>query len=91
LGYFESEGDYVIIASNAGFDSHPGWFLNLKSNPRTHIEIGGRRIEVIADITDTEKRDQLWARLIELSPGYANYSKRTGREIPVVKLHPVNG
>jgi hypothetical protein len=29
--------------------------------------------------------------LIEIAPGYANYEKRTSREIPMVILHPLDG
>jgi hypothetical protein len=25
LGYLEHDGAYVVIASNAGFDTHPAW------------------------------------------------------------------
>jgi F420H(2)-dependent quinone reductase len=91
LGYFEQDGDYIIIASNAGFDSHPAWFHNLRSNLRTSIEVNDKKIEVIAEISGQDQRGQLWGRLIQLSPGYANYAKKTKREIPVVILHPEKG
>ena len=35
LGYFEYDGYYVISASNAGFDTNPAWFYNLKSHRGT--------------------------------------------------------
>lgn len=90
LGCFEAEGGYVIIGSNSGAKASPGWFYNLKSSPHATIEIGAQRLEVDAEIAGPDKRPQLWERLIELSPGYANYEKRTSREIPVVILRPVN-
>lgn len=89
LGFFEHEGGYVIIASNAGFDTHPAWFHNLKSNPRAAIEIGRRRVEVTAEIAGPEARSRLWARLMELAPSYGYYTERTRREIPMVVLRPV--
>jgi F420H(2)-dependent quinone reductase len=88
LGCFESDGGYVIIASNGGAKSSPGWFYNLKSSPHATIEIGDQVLEVDAEIAGPDKRPRLWTRLIELSPGYANYQKRTTHEIPVVILHP---
>ena len=39
LGYFEHDGTYVVIASNAGFEAQPAWYLNLRSDPRVQIEI----------------------------------------------------
>ncbi len=90
LGYFEHDGGYVIIGSNAGFDTHPAWFQNLRSNPRATIQVSGQQFEVSAEIAGPDKRGQLWARLMELAPSYANYAKRTRREIPLVTLRPVN-
>jgi F420H(2)-dependent quinone reductase len=89
LGHFEQDGGYVIIASNAGFDHHPEWFLNLKSNSHATIQVGSNRLDVNAEIVGPDKRNQLWAQLIELAPGYAGYEKKTSRVIPVVMLRPV--
>ena len=88
LGYFEQNGSYVITASNAGFDSNPAWFYNLKSNPQATIEIGREAMPVTAEIADPELREQLWSRLVALAPGYANYARRTERIIPLVLLRP---
>jgi deazaflavin-dependent oxidoreductase (nitroreductase family) len=89
LGFFEHEGSYVIIASNAGFDTHPAWFHNLKSQPRAAVEIGRTRLEVNAEVAGPDARSRLWARLMELAPSYGAYAERTRREIPLVVLRPV--
>jgi deazaflavin-dependent oxidoreductase (nitroreductase family) len=89
LGYFEQAGGYVIIGSNAGFKTHPGWFHNLRSNPRATIQINDKQFEVSAEIAGPDTRGRLWARLMELAPSYANYTKKTTREIPLVTLRPV--
>jgi deazaflavin-dependent oxidoreductase (nitroreductase family) len=89
LGYFEHDGSYVIIASNAGFDLHPAWFHNLRSNPQVSVQIKDKQLTAIAETADPELRKQLWAKLTELAPGYAGYQKRTTREIPIVILHPL--
>jgi deazaflavin-dependent oxidoreductase (nitroreductase family) len=86
LGYFEHEGGYVVTASNAGFDQHPAWYLNLKSNPRVAIQVMSKRMDAVAEIAGPQERSRLWARLIELAPGYARYEERTKREIPMVIL-----
>ena len=47
LGYFkDQEGGYVIIGSNAGFDTHPAWFHNLTSQPHVTIQIKDKELEV---------------------------------------------
>lgn len=89
LGHFMDGDGYVIIASNAGFDSHPDWYHNLKSSPRVTIEVNKQRINVQANIAAAKKRNQLWERLVKLAPGYAGYAKRTRRVIPMIILRPV--
>ncbi|MCC7352647.1 MAG: nitroreductase family deazaflavin-dependent oxidoreductase [Anaerolineae bacterium] len=89
LGYFEHEGGYVVIASNAGLETHPAWFHNLRSNPRATVQINEKQLAVDAKTATADKRDLLWARLLELSPSYGYYAKRIKREIPVVTLTPV--
>ena len=89
LGYFTENGSYVITASNAGFDTHPAWFHNLRANPHVTLEIKDWKIEAEAEIAKSEKRAVLWSRLISLSPGYASYAVKTDREIPLVILRPL--
>ena len=86
LGYFEVDGRPVIIGSNAGADTHPSWFYNLKRHPGAKIQIRDQQSEVSAQIASPEQRDRLWARLTEISPGYANYANKTSRVIPMVLL-----
>jgi F420H(2)-dependent quinone reductase len=90
LGYFEDSGGYVIIAigSNAGFATHPAWLHNLRSNPQVQIEIKDCKLDANAEIVDSGRRRELWARLVAISPQYERYEKKTTREIPLVLLHP---
>jgi deazaflavin-dependent oxidoreductase (nitroreductase family) len=89
LGYFIEDGNYIITASNAGRNANPAWFLNLRANPHVKIEIQDQQVEAKAEVVPPEKRTSLWSKLISLSPQYANYSKKTNREIPMVILHPL--
>ena len=89
LGYFMDNGNYVITASSAGFDTNPAWFHNQRANPRVKIEIKDRQMEAEAKVAPPEKRNALWSKLISLSPAYANYAKKTSREIPLIILRPL--
>jgi deazaflavin-dependent oxidoreductase (nitroreductase family) len=89
LGYFEHDGGYVIIGSNAGFDTHPAWFHNLKGSPHATVEVNDRQFEASAEVVGPDERGQLWARLVEIAPAYANYANKTSREIPLVTLRSV--
>lgn len=90
LGYFEHDGCYVITASNAGFDTHPAWFHNLKNHPQVELRIRDKQLTAIAEPANPTLRQQLWAELVERAPGYGAYEKRTTREIPMVLLRPVS-
>ena len=90
LGFLRDGSAYVIIASYAGQPRNPAWFFNLKSHPEATIEVKKRQMQVKAETASPEKRSELWARLVEVAPGYAKYEMRTTREIPVVILHPID-
>ena len=90
LGFLRDSSTYVIIASNAGQPRHPAWFFNLQSHPEATIQAKHVHVQVKAETANPEKTRELWARLMEVAPGYADYQKRTSREIPTVILHPVD-
>jgi F420H(2)-dependent quinone reductase len=85
---FQDQGNYVVIASNAGHPSHPAWYLNLRANPEAVVRVGGRESQAIARDATGEERERLWAQTIVWDPDYAEYQQRTDRVIPVVVLEP---
>ena len=88
LLYLEDGEDLVVVGSRGGSDAPPAWWLNLEAAPRTTVELGSERREVVARTASAQERARLWPRVIELYPGYETYQRRTGREIPVVLLSP---
>ena len=88
VGCFEHKDGYVVVASNAGAPRNPAWYLNLKSNPRVTIQVLDKVISVTAEDLTGEARAQAWRQVIAAAPSYANYEKRTTREIPLILLHP---
>ena len=88
LGTFEQDEAYVVVASNAGADVHPGWFFNLRSEPHVSIQLGDRVMAAEARILEGEERARVWQKLVSLAPGYARYETSTKRVIPLVALHP---
>lgn len=91
LLYLETGRGYALVASFAGADHHPAWYLNLVANPEVEIQVGARRLRARAQTADPERRAELWPRLLELYGGYATYQERTARAIPVVELLPEDG
>ena len=88
LLYLEADGAWVVIASYGGRPEHPEWYLNLVANPHATVQIDRDRHEVIARTVEGDDRARRWAAAQEAYAGYTAYQSRTGREIPVVTLHP---
>jgi F420H(2)-dependent quinone reductase len=88
LGYLRDGSTYVITASYGGLPRHPAWFFNLQSHPEATVQVKKVQMQVKAETANPEKKRELCARLLEVAPGYANYQKRTSREIPMMILHP---
>jgi deazaflavin-dependent oxidoreductase (nitroreductase family) len=77
---------FLAIASFGGDDRHPQWFKNLLANPEATIELGGETIPVRATVATPDEKKALWPKVLAAYKGYANYQRRTSRDIPVVIL-----
>ncbi len=89
LLYLRDGERFIVCASNNGEPRHPAWYLNLRANPRAHIQAGRLRQVVVASTADAEERERLWQRLLKVYPSYAEEQQRTTRIFPVVILTPV--
>jgi F420H(2)-dependent quinone reductase len=84
---YRYDGDrLVVVASNGGADQPPAWWLNLRANPGATVQIGKETFPVTAMETTPEERKRLWPLVVETYGGYADYEKKTSRQIPVVLL-----
>jgi F420H(2)-dependent quinone reductase len=86
LLYLKDDRSLVLVASLGGAPKHPAWFLNLAANPEVTVQIGSQRSSATARRASAEEKARLWPRLVAMYPQYADYQKRTTREIPVVIL-----
>jgi F420H(2)-dependent quinone reductase len=91
LFYLEDGPNLAVVASNAGAESEPSWWLNLQARPDTHVELGTRRRFVHARAATPEEREHLWPRLVAANPSYDEYRRTASRPIPVVVLEPRTG
>jgi deazaflavin-dependent oxidoreductase (nitroreductase family) len=80
LGYSVDGDNYVIITYNLGRPQKPGWWFNLKANPRAVIEVGKDKIEVTAEPPDPEQKKRYLTRV---PPRYQWYDHE------VLVLHPL--
>ncbi|HET8601632.1 MAG TPA: nitroreductase family deazaflavin-dependent oxidoreductase [Segeticoccus sp.] len=85
----EHDGDYAAVASMGGAPKHPVWYYNLVAHPRVELQDGADRREYVARQVSGEEKAQWWERCVAAFPDYADYQRRTDREIPVFVLEPV--
>ncbi|MFC0678752.1 nitroreductase family deazaflavin-dependent oxidoreductase [Lysobacter korlensis] len=82
----EHDGQYAVVASQGGAPTHPVWYHNLVKNPHVELQDGADRADYEARLAEGEERATWWERAVAVWPDYANYQKRTDREIPVFVL-----
>lgn len=82
----QGEGRTVIVASKAGAPTNPDWYHNVKANPRFPVEVGVETFTVEASELVGDERDELWEKIKAVSPGFAEYERKTDRTIPLIAL-----
>ena len=83
------DGGYIIVASKGGAPKHPVWYLNLVADSNVEVQVGTKKMKARARTVTGPERAKLWEKALEFWPPYADYAKKTDREIPVVVLEPV--
>ena len=79
----------IVIASRGGDDLQPAWYLNLEAEPAVHVAQWGEHPSPYrARTADRDERARLWPLAVAAYRGYAEYQRKTEREIPVVILEP---
>jgi deazaflavin-dependent oxidoreductase (nitroreductase family) len=86
----EHDGKYAVVASLGGAPKNPVWYYNVVANPLVELQDGPVRQDLTArEVTGEEKR-QWWERAVSAYPDYADYQRKTDRQIPVFVLEPLS-
>jgi deazaflavin-dependent oxidoreductase (nitroreductase family) len=80
--------DVIVVASYRGSAGDPRWYRNLLADPDAVLRVGNRVRAVRGRVLEAEERAALWQHVVRGFPGYADYQRRTTREIPLVRLSP---
>jgi deazaflavin-dependent oxidoreductase (nitroreductase family) len=88
LIYGKDGQNFVIVASPDGAPEHPEWFLDLEANPAIKLQVLDAKYSGKAQIAPPAERQRLFDMMAKIHPPYVAYQEQTGREIPVVILHP---
>jgi deazaflavin-dependent oxidoreductase (nitroreductase family) len=86
----ERDGRYVAIASKGGADDNPEWFHNFVAHPEVEVQDGAEKHTYAARLLAGDERSQWWDYSVATWPTYADYQKKTEREIPVFLLERVD-
>src|SRR3954453_15788881 len=82
----EHEGRYAVIASKGSAPTNPQWNGSLVAEPVIELQDGpvigtSRAREVFGD-----EKALWWRRAVDAYPDYADYQRKTDRQIPVFVL-----
>src|ERR1700754_5076971 len=87
----EHEGVYAIVASLGGAPQNPVWYYNVKADPRVELQDGTVANDYLAREVTGEEKAVWWKRAVATYADYADYQRKTDRQIPVFVLEPVAG
>ena len=88
LVYQDLGGSYAVFASKGGAPDNPDWYYNLVAHPQIKIEVGTKTLPVTARVATGAERERIWTRQTTDWENFAEYERKTDREIPVIVLDP---
>jgi deazaflavin-dependent oxidoreductase (nitroreductase family) len=90
LAYVMDGDRIIVIASKGGADSNPSWYYNVRANPNVTVELGTETFQARATpVVEEPLRSELFAKVVEHMPGFADYEKKTSRKIPAIVLERI--
>jgi F420H(2)-dependent quinone reductase len=87
--FCEVGGAWIVVAINAGSDTTPSWWLNLRDARKATILLRAQRIPVSAREAHDQERERLWRAYAAQTPVIEEFRAYTDRTIPVVVLEPL--
>jgi len=89
VNYMRDGDTYIIVASLAGYDTPPHWYLNLEKNPRVWVQAKDKKVPATSRRMTREEKARLWPRMLkEGQPLWAYFQMFTQREFQAVIITP---
>jgi deazaflavin-dependent oxidoreductase (nitroreductase family) len=82
----EHDGVYAVVASLGGAPKHPVWYFNIVKQPHVELQDGPEKHDYLAREVTGDEKAIWWERAVAAYPPYADYQKKTDRQIPVFVL-----
>ncbi|WP_066586372.1 nitroreductase family deazaflavin-dependent oxidoreductase [Cellulomonas timonensis] len=87
----EHNGEYAVVASLGGAEKNPVWYYNVVADPHVELQDGPQKWDMIARELKGDEKALWWERAVAAYPDYADYQRKTEREIPVFVLERAEG
>jgi deazaflavin-dependent oxidoreductase (nitroreductase family) len=88
LMYVPHEGGVLLVASQGGAPKNPTWYHNLVKNPEIRVRHRDEQMQLRARLARPDEKPQLWPICDRHYAPYADYRKRTDRDIPIFVCEP---
>jgi deazaflavin-dependent oxidoreductase (nitroreductase family) len=88
LMYVPYRSGVLLVASLGGAPRNPAWYHNLAKHPEIEVTHRGRRMKLRARLATPEEKPELWPICDQHYAPYADYRKRTTRDIPIFVCEP---
>ncbi|MFD4293967.1 nitroreductase family deazaflavin-dependent oxidoreductase [Rhodococcus sp. NPDC058505] len=82
----EHGGEYAIVASLGGAPKNPVWYHNVVADPHVELQDGPVKRDMTAREVTGDEKQVWWDRAVAAFPDYADYQRKTDRQIPVFVL-----
>jgi F420H(2)-dependent quinone reductase len=79
----EHDGAYLMVGSQGGAPADPAWVANVRAHPEVTVQDGPEPWDGVARELSGEERQEWWQRGVAAYPPYAEYQKKTDRQIPL--------
>lgn len=89
LMYVPYQEGVLLVASLGGAPQNPVWYHNLVKYPEIAVRHRQRRMKLRARLATPDEKPKLWPICDQHYAPYADYRKRTARDIPIFVCEPV--
>ena len=79
----------LLVASLGGAPQNPVWYRNLVKHPEIAVTHRGRHMKLRARLATPGEKPALWPLCDARYAPYADYRKRTTRDIPIFVCEPI--
>jgi deazaflavin-dependent oxidoreductase (nitroreductase family) len=88
LMYVPNGAGVILVASLGGAPKNPVWYYNLVAHPDIEVQVKESTLKLRARLATLAEKAAVWPACVAAYPAYADYQKRTTRDIPVFICDP---